>query len=428
MKNKNTIFTTIFAFATLFASAQITVLSNGNVGLGNVYTSPASLLCVGGNGNSAYEAYIKNPFNTGSGIGLRVDAQTPLSAYNMYAIQGVATSGTGSMYGVEGSAYNGTMQTTGRSYGTLGQAGGATSGYNYGAYGSIIGTNNGAGIFGTTNGDYTIPGIFAGFFYGQIETTNDSPEKPTSGSWSGYSDKRLKQDIAPFTDGLAVLRKVNPITYKFNGIGNLPTAKINIGVLAQDIQQVAPYCVGTSNLVIKQSESANFSSDVIQTLPADSSGEAHNIVKVLNYNYDGLIYVLINSVKQLDSTVTALQAQVAKCCPSSTTQRTEQNNSGDGNNETTINIQLANNSVLYQNEPNPTSSNTTIRYFIPENAQGAYIVFYDFYGREIKKVEVKETGSGKIEADTQNLSEGVYSYSLIVNGKAVDTKKMVKMK
>jgi hypothetical protein len=54
-------------------------------------------------------------------------------------------------------------------------------------------------------------------------------------------------------------------------------------------------------------------------------------------------------------------------------------------------------------------------------------MFYDFYGKEIKKVEVKETGAGKIEADTQNLSEGVYSYSLILNGKVIDTKKMSKI-
>jgi hypothetical protein len=137
---------------------------------------------------------------------------------------------------------------------------------------------------------------------------------------------------------------------------------------------------------------------------------------------------MVNAIKQLDSTVTDLKTQLAKCCPSSATQRTQQNNSGQSDSINTINIQLANTSVLYQNEPNPTNSNTTIRYYIPENVQGAYIVFYDFYGKEIKKVEVTQTGAGKIEADTQNLSEGVYSYSLIVNGKIIDTKKMMKNK
>ena len=107
------------------------------------------------------------------------------------------------------------------------------------------------------------------------------------------------------------------------------------------------------------------------------------------------------------------------------------NSTGQGSNETTISVELAsiNNIILYQNEPNPFDGSTVIRYFIPENMQiEAYMVFYDSYGNEIKKVEVKETGAGKIEANAQNLAAGIYSYSLIVNGKVVDTKKMMKNK
>ena len=77
----------------------------------------------------------------------------------------------------------------------------------------------------------------------------------------------------------------------------------------------------------------------------------------------------------------------------------------------------------------PFDGSTVIRYYIPENIQmEAYMVFYDSYGNEIKKVEIKETGAGKIEANAQNLAAGIYSYSLIVNGKVVDTKKMMKNK
>jgi hypothetical protein len=91
------------------------------------------------------------------------------------------------------------------------------------------------------------------------------------------------------------------------------------------------------------------------------------------------------------------------------------------------NIQLTNNIILYQNEPNPFDESTVIRYFIPETVTAsAYIVFCDFYGKEIKKVEIKDKGFGNINADTQNLTGGIYTYSLMIDGVVMDTKKMVK--
>ncbi len=70
---------------------------------------------------------------------------------------------------------------------------------------------------------------------------------------------------------------------------------------------------------------------------------------------------------------------------------------------------------------------TIIRYYIPENMQSdAFMTFYDAYGKEIKNVKINESGTGRIEVNAQNVAAGIYSYSLIVNGKVVDTKKMMK--
>lgn len=103
-----------------------------------------------------------------------------------------------------------------------------------------------------------------------------------------------------------------------------------------------------------------------------------------------------------------------------------QNNSNEQGNSTNIhNIELANNAVLYQNAPNPFGEGTTIKYFIPDNMD-AQIVFYDNYGNQIKIYKVAENGMGQLNVSATNLAAGVYSYSLIVNGKVVDTKKMLK--
>jgi hypothetical protein len=116
------------------------------------------------------------------------------------------------------------------------------------------------------------------------------------------------------------------------------------------------------------------------------------------------------------------------CCATGAIQKTIQNNSNEQSSTLSIHdIQLANNAVLYQNSPNPFGSGTTIKYFVPENAN-AQLVFYDEFGNQIKVFKIEESGMGQLNIDSSNLSSGVYTYSLLVNDKVIDTKKMIKTK
>ena len=83
--------------------------------------------------------------------------------------------------------------------------------------------------------------------------------------------------------------------------------------------------------------------------------------------------------------------------------------------------------VLEQNAPNPFADQTSISYFVPENISNAQIVFTDMFGTAIKTVDIK-TGYGVMTVFASNLSSGQYSYSLVVDGKVIETKKMVKQK
>jgi hypothetical protein len=73
----------------------------------------------------------------------------------------------------------------------------------------------------------------------------------------------------------------------------------------------------------------------------------------------------------------------------------------------------------------PFKEQTIITYFIPENTKNVKIIFTDAKGNVMKEVEVKETGKGQLNVYAEDLSSGVYSYTLIADGVTIDTKKMV---
>ena len=153
--------------------------------------------------------------------------------------------------------------------------------------------------------------------------------------------------------------------------------------------------------------------------------------------YKSIIPVLVEAVKELKAQndeqqeqLNALQSIVNACCDDQGDQG--QNKRGAINEElqkTIHNIELSSNIVvLEQNRPNPFKENTVIDYFIPEDVGFAQIIVYNNQGRIIKIVDIKEKGSGQLQVFAQNLTNGIYTYSIVFDGKVIETKKMVKAK
>lgn len=84
---------------------------------------------------------------------------------------------------------------------------------------------------------------------------------------------------------------------------------------------------------------------------------------------------------------------------------------------------------LSQNYPNPFNPNTIISYQLPI---GSYVrlIVYDVMGREVAELvnETKQAGIYEADFDALQFSSGVYFYKLIVDGKIIDTKKMMVLK
>ncbi|MCB0549491.1 MAG: T9SS type A sorting domain-containing protein [Phaeodactylibacter sp.] len=80
--------------------------------------------------------------------------------------------------------------------------------------------------------------------------------------------------------------------------------------------------------------------------------------------------------------------------------------------------------VLNQNTPNPFRERTSITYFLPEVTENAMLFIFNVDGKILKKVDL-QPGEGILEVYASNLSSGIYTYSISVDGKIIDTKRMM---
>jgi hypothetical protein len=116
----------------------------------------------------------------------------------------------------------------------------------------------------------------------QLEITGTAG-KPGGGSWSNASDRRLKQNINPYTQGLQQLLQINPVTYQYNEKSGFDTKPEYVGIIAQDLQKIAPYMVST----VKRKDA--------EYLSVDNSA---------------MTYMLINAVKEQQQQIELLKAEI----------------------------------------------------------------------------------------------------------------------
>ena len=80
---------------------------------------------------------------------------------------------------------------------------------------------------------------------------------------------------------------------------------------------------------------------------------------------------------------------------------------------------------LYQNSPNPFSTQTTIRFEISQEINSAQIHICNMLGTLLKTISVSQRGKGDIIINSNEFAAGMYLYSLVCDGKIIDTKQMM---
>lgn len=81
---------------------------------------------------------------------------------------------------------------------------------------------------------------------------------------------------------------------------------------------------------------------------------------------------------------------------------------------------------IFNNTPNPFSSETLIPFFIPESVNDASILITNVQGIEVNVINIEQRASGSVVVSGSDISSGAYFYTLIVDGQIVDTKILVK--
>jgi hypothetical protein len=118
-------------------------------------------------------------------------------------------------------------------------------------------------------------GVLSPNYY--IHLGADSAAKPGTNTWTVASDARLKRDIRPFVEGLETLLKLRPTSFVYNGEADQPDGLEGVGLIAQEAAPIIPSCVRRTPGVIDGEET-----------------------EILALNTSDLQWMVINALRQND--------------------------------------------------------------------------------------------------------------------------------
>lgn len=205
------------------------------------------------------------------------------NAFGNDALTACTTGGTNSAFGHQSL----TACTTGSN--NVGIGGSAASTLTTGSRNTIIGQGTVISAVGVNDETVVGQGLTGkGADTAFVGGTNGAYNEKNVTTWETTSDERIKKNIADFNDGLAVIEALRVRTFEYRApeeITELPQSAaidrpgVQLGVIAQEIQQVLPACVTT------------------------------NSTGVLSVSTDPLVWYLVNAVKKLSAEIKALKEQ-----------------------------------------------------------------------------------------------------------------------
>lgn len=389
---KNKVYLSLFLlFLSVAADAQLRVGSDGHVGI-NAWSSSNSYLTVGSYnlGNAKVGITSSPQVSDMDNIGVEgaVSANPSFTNDTNYGVLGIITLMNNSH---------------GRNYGVSGMLGLG--------YSQIL---NGAGVYGTNSAYYysnptNIQGIYAGYFDGPVSVSGAL----TAPNYFTLSDTRFSDNIVSLGErdnsGNKTLENVlsmNVVEYNLKSrLGEMPT-----DIAPEKAEEVRKSYEYLKRQDEKMSSRRHFGVDAeeLQKLYPDLVLEGQD--GYLSVNYSELVPLLIRSIQALKQELDEVKSKSNLRRRASTT-GIDSSATSSGN-------------ILYQNTPNPFKEQTIIRFKLAEDTKDAFICIFDMTGKPLKKLPIS-SGMDSVSIGGYELGEGMFLYSLIINGQEIDTKKMV---
>ena len=263
-----------------------------------------------------------------------------------------------------------------------------------------------------------------------------------------FSDGRFKKDIKENVPGLQFINKLKPVTYHL------------------DVTGISKFLKEDDNDNMNNTEKKSFQNSMQKARQEKEkivytgfvAQDVEKAAKELNYDFDGVdkpenenslyglryaefVVPLVKAVQELSKKNDAKDSLIGDLQNKNTAQQIQIDNLQkqmdqikamiiSGNQSSVISQQstIISSASLSQNIPNPFNNITTIGYSIPQKFSSAQIIISDQSGKVLKQVNAGGAGKGSLKVDASTLASGAYSYSLIVDGKLIDTKQMVLVK
>ncbi len=238
-----------------------------------------------------------------------------------------------------------------------------------------------------------------------------------------YSDQRIKQNIRTIENPVSIINSLNAYKYNFTN----------------------QYLVGQPDSVnqaqgMKNDQYGYIAQQVNEILPELVSYDPN--IDLYSVNYMGILPILTEAFKQQQATINQLQTQIntinsnmvplQNCCGINTGKVGKTNNTDNMANKTENDFKNLNSGLplLYQNNPNPFNDKTEVKFYLPTVTTDAKIIIYNLNGQQLNAIKLNNNGQGlqSIFIDGSNLGAGSYYYTLLVDNKEVDTKKMILLK
>jgi hypothetical protein len=234
------------------------------------------------------------------------------------------------------------------------------------------------------------------------------------------SDQRFKQNVKAVENPLEKILALNGVYYDYKTGEEYKDRHFmksrQLGFIAQEVEKIVPEVVTTTADGYKALAYQNLTALLVEGIKEQQKAIEGKASSAELQEKDEQIQQLTDRVTRLEEMLSAVVPPAGGITQAGSNTQSVTITGDDA-------VKL---SSLAQNIPNPFDNHTVINYNVPAGNKG-YVRISNERGEVIKTIPLAE-GGGKLELNFSDFPAGQLIYSMYVNDKLVDTKKMMKVK